>query len=332
MIKLKNLWKIALAAMTMSAMLVACEEPSKGGSDTNEDTNKVVLAEGGEGVYSYTVNIADISGAWGGNSTSPTFSVVLLTDEGLAKCVAEKNFKVNPATAPEYQIGAFGNMKIKDTTEDGTFKVYGATSVEDVYQYYNGVAVVVDATTVTLTVDMTKIAVTDLKALWEGESEAAMTAEDIVELNGYKPYVVALATAANDEANCKFNAWSADVMAMAAGATFPTGAVGNAPVVPTCKDLNSVAGTINGWTHAALTDNAVTFTAAGGDEFAFTVGSWDFKACGAVVDALDKEIKLAEAADANITFAEGVLTAGTEYTATLIVKGNHEAYVKVSAK
>ena len=65
MIKLKNLWKIALAAMTMSAMLVACEEPSKGGSDTNEDTNKVVLAEGGEGVYSYTVNIADISGAWG---------------------------------------------------------------------------------------------------------------------------------------------------------------------------------------------------------------------------------------------------------------------------
>ena len=127
MIKLKNLWKIALAAMTMSAMLVACEEPSKGGSDTNEDTNKVVLAEGGEGVYSYTVNIADISGAWGGSKESPAFSVVLLTDEGLEKCIAEANFTVNPATAPEYQIGAFGNMKIADTSVTGVFAPYGQT-------------------------------------------------------------------------------------------------------------------------------------------------------------------------------------------------------------
>ena len=88
---------------------------------TKAEANKL-----GIGVYSYTVNIEDIATDWGGTTVSPLFSVVLLTDEGLAKCVAEKNFKVNPATAPEYELGAFGSMKIKDTAEKGTFKVYGA--------------------------------------------------------------------------------------------------------------------------------------------------------------------------------------------------------------
>jgi hypothetical protein len=37
MIKLKNLWKIALATMTMSAMLVAC--------DTTSDDGKKMIAK-----------------------------------------------------------------------------------------------------------------------------------------------------------------------------------------------------------------------------------------------------------------------------------------------
>ena len=285
----------------------------------------------GSGVYSYTLDIEDIATNWGGSTTSPAFSVVLLTDEGLEKCVAEQDFKVNPAAEPEYQLGAFSNMRIKDTAEKGTFKVYGANPVDDEYHYYNGVAATITDKTFTLTVDMTKVVITDLKALWEGDSEKVMTNEDIVDLTGYKPYVVALGDHRVDEDNYKLTAWNADVMAMAAGATFPTDLKEDAPVVPTCNALNSIAGYMTGWNHTALVNNSFTFTATGQDDFAFTVGTWEFQVRDATIYALDEEVRLYEHFGSDcITFAEGVLTVGTEYTVTLIVKGPHEAYVKVT--
>ena len=333
MIKLKNLWKIALAAMTMSTMLVAC--------DTTTEEKKANT----DGVYSYTVNIADISAAWGGSKKSPAFSVVLLSDANKDLVVAAKNLKVSPITDPEYQIACWGDMKITDTSTDGVFAPYGKNAVEDVYQYYDGVAATITAETFTLFVDMNKIVKTQLKALWEGDSECVVggkkddgTDVDVLEadvdLTAYKPYVIALASKDNDEDNYVVSAWIADLMAMAASSVaYPDVKKEGAPVVPTCNDLDSYNGTMVGWaeTHTALTDNAFTFTAAGGDAFAFTVGSWDFKACGVTVEALNTEYKLVEGGE-NIVFADGVLTAGTEYTATLIVKGKHEAYVKVSAK
>ena len=334
MIKLKNLWKIALATMAMSAMLVACDTKTKD-DDNNGDS---ATSLGGEGVYSYTVNIADISTAWGGSAKSPAFSILLMKDAQLEACKTAADFKQATAAEPEYQIAAFGNMKINDTSSDGNFVVYGASAVEDVYQYYTGVVATVTATDVTVTVDMSKLVKTDLKALFaknaEGVEEAVMTNDDIVELNGYKPYILALGQQTIDADNYVMTGWSADLMKMTAGATLPSNAKKDAPVVPTCKDLNSVAGTMTGasWPHVALTNNAFDFEAAGDDQFAFTNGSWDFKACGVVVEALNTEYQLKEGDNANITFAKGVLTAGTTYTATLIVKGNHEAYVKVTAK
>ena len=328
MIKLKNLWKIALATMTMSAMLVACDT---GSSDSGNKSEEESL--GGVGVYSYKVNIADISKAWGGSPESPAFSVMLLNETTLEACKAAANFKVATAAEPEYQIGAYGNLKIADTSKTGDFVVYGQNAVEDVYQYYTGVVATIDDSIFTLTVDMTKLVKTELKGLWKDTGngdEAVMTADDLVDLTGYKPYVLALGAGEG----ALMNAWSADLMAMEEGATFPANAKKDAPVVPTCKDLDSYNGSMVGWaeTHTALTDNAFTFTAAGEDQFAFTIGDWGFKVCGVEVTELGKEFKLVEGADANITFAAGVLTAGTEYTATLVVKGNHEAYVKVSAK
>ena len=286
-------------------------------------------------VYSYTVNIADISTQWGGTTTCPSFSVFLLTDEGLEKCIAEKNFKVNPATAPEYQLSALGNMRIKDTSDNGTFRVYGANPVDDVYQYYNGVAATVTDTTFTLFVNMEELAITDLKALWEGDSEAVMTNDDIVDFTGYKPYVVALGTAANDEANYKFNAWSADVMAMTDDVTFPAGAVENAPIAPSANAINCIVGSVNDWNHTEMANKTATFTAEGGDMFAFTMGNWNYRFADAVVDALDKEVALTEyygGDPAFVTFADGVLTAGTKYVVTFIPVEGHKAYVKVSKK
>ena len=341
MIKLKNLWKIALATMAMSAMLVACDTETKGGSDNDGDSASL----GGVGVYSYTVNIADISTQWGGTTESPAFSVVLLTDAGLEKCTAEANFKVNPATAPEYQIGAFGDMKIKDTASVGNFAVYGKGAVDDVFQYYNGVAATVEADSVTVYVDMTKLVITDLKALWEGDSEAIMTAEDFVDLTGYKPYVVALGLQANDATNYKFNAWSADVMAMEEGATFPAGDLKkDAPVVLGFDDVTTIAGSLEGWKNAtALTNGSYTFTYEtslhqindGTDtntiQFKFTNGTWDLGFCGgAKITALGADVEMAEGGD-NVELPVSLLEVGKSYTITITKVDKHNGKVKVSA-
>ena len=283
------------------------------------------------GVYSYKLDITDISGAWGGNTMSPAFSVVLLTDEQLVACQEALDFRQASMNEPEYQIGAFGNMKIADTSQTGNYAIYGSNAVDYVYQYYDGVAVTVTDTTFELFVDMSEIVKTNLKAEFIG-GEALMTEDDIVDLTGYKPYVIALGTEIADPDNYVFRAWNGDVMKMTAGATFPTDLQYTAPVIPTCNDLKYIAGTMTEWNHKALTDNSFTFTADSDTEFTFTNGVWGFTARGATIYALNEEIVLSENSDANITFIDGVLTVGNEYVVTLIVKGEHEAYVKVTEK
>ena len=298
-------------------------------STTNEESFEDL---GGTGVYSYTVNITDIAINWGTTTESPRFSVVLLNETTLAICSAASDFKQATAAEPEYIIEAFGNMRIRNTAVTGNHAVYGANVIDGEYQYYNGVAVTVTAEDVTLYVDMAKLVKTDLKALFKDTGngdEAVMTGDDLVDLTGYKPYVIALGTEIADPDNYCFSAWMADVMKMAEGATFPTGDIKyDAPT----NDLTHYAGTMTGtnWSHVALTDNSFTFTAAGNDQFAFTNGTWELKACGAEITGLDMEFALKEGAVDNITFADGVLTEGTNYIVTLIVKGDKEAYVKVS--
>ena len=281
----------------------------------------------GEGVYIYTVNIADISTAWGGNTTSPTFTIMLMTDDQLAAFVAAGCIDTS-LVYDKFQISKHGNMKIADTSMTGDYVVYGATPVNDTFQYYTGVAATITDTTFTVTVDMTKLVKTELTHFGYGD----VYADEIVDLKDYKPYVLALGTQTIDADNYQMTAWSADLMKMTAGATFPANPIKAAPVIPTCNDLNCIAGTMTNWEHTPLTNNAVDFTAEGYDTFAFTNGSWDFKACGVTIEALDTEYQLVEGANANITFADSVLTTGNEYTATLRVAGNHEAYVKVTAK
>ena len=222
-------------------------------------------------------------------------------------------------------------MKIADTSMTGDYAVYGATLVNDTFQYYTGVAATITDTTFTVTVDMTKLVKTELTHFGYGD----VYTDEIVDLKDYKPYVLALGTQTVDADNYLMTAWYADLMKMTVGATFPANPIKAAPAIPTCKDLTSVVGTMTNWYHTPLTNNAINFTAASGedagtDTFAFTNGSWDFNARGVTIDTLNMEYQLVEGADANITFADGVLTAGNEYTATLRVAGAHEAYVKVT--
>jgi hypothetical protein len=83
----------------------------------------------------------------------------------------------------------------------------------------------------------------------------------------------------------------------------------------------------------SLTDNSFMFTGVTGDDsFKFVfVDSYHATTTvygGVEIDSLDKEIRLVDGG--MISFADGVLTDGKAYIATLIVKGDQEAYVKVT--
>ena len=279
------------------------------------------------GVYSYTVNIEDISTAWGGTTTSPSFSVILLTDEQVEACAAAGSLKISPEHTPEYQISAFRNMKITDTAQTGNFGVWGTG-----YNYYDGIAATVTDTTVTLFVDMAKLNKTHLKALFatnsSGMDEQPITEDDIVDLFNYKPYVLALGTQEADSDNYVANIWGGDLMKMTVGATFPEDLQ---YVTPTCNDLKYIYGDITNSEQTKLTDNSFTFTYMGGiySDFYFSDGTYYFTYGGVTIDSLDTEIQLIENGSWS-SFADGVLAEGKIYTITLIVKGEHEAYVKVT--
>ena len=302
------------------------------------------------GIYSYKLDLYEISGAWGGSTTSPAFSVVLLTDEQLADCKAAGDFYQATAAEPEYQISRYGNMKIADTSQTGDYAVYGSNAVDNEFKYYDGIAVTVTENTFELFVDMSKIAQTQLRANWGGNNQRLMTEDDIVDLTGYKPYVIALGQEQFDSDNYVFTAWNADVMKMSLTTSFPTDLQYAAPKVLTYYDLKYIAGnatideTTGAWNHVALDSNLsydFTYTYYGEDnfgedvydEFKFTNGDWDFQAGGIQISALDTEFELySDNAIDNITFVDGLLTPGNEYTISLIVLGDNVAYVKVTEK
>ena len=300
------------------------------------------------GIYNYKLNLDEISSVWGGTIESPAFSVVLLTDEQVEACKINEDFNFSDLA---YQISQYGNMKIADTSQTGDYAVYGSDSVNDEYQYFGGVAATVTDTTFELFVDMSKLVTTELKyfyVLGGSYGEGFITGDDVVDLTGYKPYVISLGQEQFDSDNYVFTAWNADVMKMTSTDTFPTDPVKAAPKVFTCYDLTHIAGIAtmdeNGvWNHVALDSSNsydFTYTCYGTDEygdvydaFKFTSGTWDFQVGGVQISALDTEFELYNGYNAdNITFVDGLLTVGEEYTITLIVKGDNVAYVKVTAK
>ena len=346
MIKLKNLWKIALATMTMSAMLVACDTESSDNGKKNDDSGL-----GLTGVYSYTVNRDDIAIAWGGSGDSPIFSVMFL-DETTLEIVKEKgDLKKNPFSHPEYQIGAFGNMYVTEEIEEGdegNFAVYGANPVDGVYKYYDGVAVTITETELKVFVDTAKLVKTQLKATFEkgadGKDEAVMTDKHSVDLKGYKPYVIALASKANDPDSYVASGFSADLMKMEEGATFPAGDLKkDAPPVPKLSEMKLVCTNLGDAEDITFSGDVATF------EFTFNSakladwrepkgllqfgvcsdGNWTKKYTGAEITALDTAVVLKYMASDNNKVAANVLEDGKTYVLTINAKDNT---VKISAK
>ena len=163
-------------------------------------------------VYSYKLNIEDISTAWGGTEKSPMFSIIFMTDEQVE---ASKNYGEFNFSDKAYQIFSYGNIKIADTNRTGNYAVYGSLPVDDEYQYYTGVAATVTDTTFELLLDVSKLKKTEIK--WFNSKNASgemLTDSDTLDLTNYKPYVIALGTENADSDNYVMTIWNGDMMEM----------------------------------------------------------------------------------------------------------------------
>ena len=208
-------------------------------STTNEESFEDL---GGTGVYSYTLNLNDISNAWNGSPNNPNFSIVLLTDTQVKASVNKFNF-----SSYAYQFYSYGDMGVGNPIMPGNYAVYGKNCYENSeYKYYSGVAATVTDTALEVFVDMSQIMKAELKFFnSDTESEANLVTENMpVDLTDYKPYVFALIDGEKDPDNYVMTneTWNADLMKMTAGATFPTNLQQSAP---TTGNTNSVTVTDN---------------------------------------------------------------------------------------
>ena len=318
------------------------------------DVNDKEVAQGGTGVYSYVTYIDALSG----NKNYPSFSIFLmtaaqvtaLTSDG-GKYVEKSEFAEATKTEPIYQICSYGEMGT-DTTKSGDYAVWGRTPLNGKLECYEGIAASIKGTDLTVTVDMTKLANAELKAYKNGE-ETFMTDDDTVILNNYKPYI----SMSLDYDNENYNSYIVEVRLnnsykclyeMNVGATFPTVLKEDALAVPTYRDLTYFVTNIS-QLPVELKNNAFTFVAPVGVEtnqvmfYFMNYNPYDsyenypvfpIQIGGEKIDCLNKNFQLDDLFNPKQPFYinSGVLTAGKMYTITLDVRGDYEAYAKVSEK
>ena len=209
MIKLKNLWKVALATMAMSAMLVACDSTSN-----TEDEVTPGTYTAGTGVYELKApkdKIGSTFNTWGG------FGVLLLKEDQLTKLETTKegNTQFNPQKAGTFDnptaqltLGA-ENLKFpKYGTAQGNAKVKSGEKVAD------SAWATLDGANFTFYVDMSKILCDDSAVevmVFADKNEITgdkwLKSGRNLDLTGYKPYVIALFDGKEDVADNKYAAY-----------------------------------------------------------------------------------------------------------------------------
>ena len=311
-----------------------------------------VLAEDGTGVYSYSVCIDALDG----RKDYPDFSIFLMTDGQIesmtsdgGKWVEKSEFLEATKTEPVYQIGSYGRMRA-DTTKTGDYAVWGGTPVNGKLEYYEGISASIEGTNFIVTVDMTKLANVELKSYLDGE-ETYMTDDDIVSLSNYKPYIsMSLDSDYDPEAYRSYIVefdldYFEQLYGMNSGASFPTNLKEDAPAVPTFYDLTYLFSSISQYPVELKNNNSLTFVAPANGEVTFAITNYNWtdvnvsypmfpiQIGGEMIESLNKNFPLDDIYNPknyNFQIKSGVLTAGNMYTITLDVRGNNEAYVKVS--
>ena len=307
-----------------------------------------VLAVGGTGVYNYTMySDACEDGRY------PKFSIFLLTDSQMAALSEYEGDNYGEITEvsetkPVYQICSYGDMGA-DTTKAGDYAVWGIKPINYNFQYYNGVATIISGTSFGVTVDMTQLANVELKSYLGGE-ETYMTDDDTVILSNYKPYLAIELDKESPNYEPRImelytgNSYES-LYVMNVGASFPTNLKEDAPAVPTFYDLTYFYSSISQYP-VELKNNVYTFVAPEKGEVMFFFMNFNpyaesaesypvfpIQIGGEAIESLNKNFPLYDLyvpKNGYFTIKSGVLTAGNMYTITLDVRGNNEAYVKVS--
>ena len=312
---------------------------SGGGAGNNENENNT-LTVGGTGVYNYSLYIDEIDG----NQACPYFSILLLKDSQLEILSDDNNYNDDLAfleaskTEPIYHICSYGDMRAS-TANSGNYAVWGETPVDGSFQYYNGVAAGINGTAFSVTVDMTKLANIQLKSYLNTE-ETTMTNTDTVMLSGYKPYVIGLGDYDSEGYIMYLDRFDGRLCKMNVGASFPTDLKKDAPAVPSFKDLTYCMSNMSQYP-IKLENNSFAFVASTAPiYFYFTNYGYDTQSQPVIylgvgdvlIDDLNKEfqVQLKDRINQPCVFNPGVLTVGKMYTVALIVKSEHEAYIKVS--
>ena len=315
-----------------------------------------VLAEGGTGVYSYTAFIDALNNS-GNSKNYPSFSIFLMTDEQIESMTSDNSKYVEKSdlieatkAKPVYQICSYGEMRA-DTTKTGDYAVWGNTPVNGKLEYYEGISASIEGTALSITVDMTQFANAELKAYKNGE-ETFMTDDDIVNLQDYKPYISMNLDYDYDDGETynsyivclDFDNMYKRLYGMNVGASFPTNLEEDAPAVPTFYDLTYFYTNISQYP-VELKNNAYTFVAPENGEVLFYFVNYNpigenvsypvfpMVIGGEPIDSLNKNFPLYDLykpQNGSFAIKSGVLTAGNMYTITLDVRGNNEAYAKVS--
>ena len=356
MIKLKNLWKIALATMAMSTMLVACdtakEDDDKGSKDEVVDTTVYVeypteAKVSANGVYTAKLVKEGVSlDQWAAADGKETIKVVLAPKEVVAKIIDETIKTEDDLFTDENKCYVYANNDVGNGTFTST-NVAEGTYVQPagIEEKFVGLVITKDADgNYIVKFDITKIKTSLLLA--KGAAESKVTDEEdawnAVETlkTDYIPMVLGSVTAELGTASYPFGFWYAGVAIMEPTTeAYPTEKIiEEVPGIPfTSADITSIVGAEIGWDHSEKLNDDLeyVYTAKGaGDTIAFTDGTWNYRFSDTVVDALDKEVKLTEHVGgdpAHVTFKDGVLEAGKKYTVSFIIVDDHNANIKVSA-
>ena len=288
----------------------------------------------------------DLSGGFGSVAgEKETIKVVLAPKDVVAKIIDRTITSDADLFVDENKCYVYANNDVGTGMFTSAIVVEGTYVQPAGYGKYEGLAITKDADgNYIAKFDITKINTSILLAKSSADSTICKNGESKVDAEtdawnavdtlttDYIPMLIGSVTA-NSGAAYPFNVWNAGIVIMEPSTEdYPTNVIYEQPLSYNFNHLNSYCGTMSKWVHNSLEANSFIFTAAGGDEFAFTIGSFNFKANGVEITELDMEFALKANDAANITFAENLLTEGTDYTVTLIVKGDEEGYVKVSAK
>ena len=362
MIKLKNLWKIALATMAMSTMLVACDTAKE--DDDNEVVDTTVYVKypteakvSGTGVYTAKLpkEGADLTGGFASVAgEKESIKVVLAPKDVVAKIIDKKITSDSNLFTDENKCYVYANNDVGNGVFTSTKVVKGTYVQPAGYEEYVGLAITKDADgNYIVKFDITKINTSILLAKSSADSTIGEKGESKVDADAdawgavdklktdYIPMVLGSVTG-NSGAHYSLNFWNAGVAIMEpTEENYPTTIEKEkALVIPPLADMKYVRSNFGDISITfsddvatakityALANNTWKQSKLSGIEFGVCGSNgWDEKYTGAEITALDTPVALKFNASTNNTVASNVLEDGKTYVLTINAK---DKTVKVS--